>query len=335
MILSKTPVRIAFGGGGTDVEPYSSDYGGMVVNATINRYFRVFLSKSGENVIKIFSNDTFTPYKFRIIDKFNDISVKGDLIKAIVVYSQPHEGMDIYIHGEAPKKAGLGASASLTCAILGGIETLLKNPINFDHIAESAYEIEQNILKNEGGRQDQYAAVHGGLNCFEFLGGSKVQVYPLEISESFLKLIEENLILYYTGVPHLSGNLVKKQVNKYLNEKQKAKQYLDKLKDIGYQIKDALVEENFERFGTLLTRDWEVKTQFNPAITTKLMEDLNKAVMTNGGIGGRVCGAGGGGCMIWLVEKGKKEEILKKLRDKKGYSINFNFTKSGLEFLNV
>ena len=73
MILSKTPVRIAFGGGGTDVEPYSSDYGGMVVNATINRYFRVFLSKSGENVIKIFSNDTFTPYKFRIIDKFNDM----------------------------------------------------------------------------------------------------------------------------------------------------------------------------------------------------------------------------------------------------------------------
>jgi len=332
-IIAKTPVRIAFGGGGTDVEPYPSDYGGYVINTTVNIYFRCLFTKRNDNLINIYSNDTFFPHKFDTIKILKTYYQRSNLFEAVFYLTKPNFGMDVYVHGEPPKKAGLGASASLCTSLISGILNLEGKEINLDIIAEKAYSVEQNILKNIGGRQDQYAAVYGGFNGLKFLGGSNVLIRKLKISHSFKKEIENNLILFYTGLPRTSGNIVKAQVKSYVEKPKESKKSLDKLKEIAYQMKDALLSENFEKFGELLTEDLEIKTKFNPLLTTDYMKQLNSLVLRNGGIGGRVCGAGGGGCMIWLIKPGFKEKIKTLLKNQQGKLIDFSFIDSGLEIL--
>jgi len=168
----------------------------------------------------------------------------------------------VYIHGEPPKKAGLGASASLCTCLISGILKLEEKTIDINEIPEKAYNVEQNILKNVGGRQDQYASVYGGFNGLEFLGDSNVKIEKLNISKSFKHKIEENLILYYTGEPHISGNMVKEQVKSYIEHKETSKKFLDKLKDLAYQMRDSILSEDFERFGQLLSEDLKFKTQY-------------------------------------------------------------------------
>ena len=334
-LLVKTPVRIAFAGGGTDVEPYSSDYGGFVINTTINIYFRCMLTKRNDNLINLYSNDTFFPYKFDTI-KISDKNYQpSNLFEAIFYLTKPTLGMDVYVHGEPPKKAGLGASASLCTCLISGIFELEGKKINPNNIAEAAYSVEQDILKNLGGRQDQYAAVYGGFNSLTFLGNSKVDIEKLKISKSFKKEIESNLILFYTGEPHTSGNIVGEQVKSYMEKKEESKRSLDKLKDIAYRMRDALLSENFELFGELLTEDLINKKKFNPLLTTEYMEDLNTLFLKHGGIGGRVCGAGGGGSMIWLIDPKRRKQIESVLEKQQGKLINFNFVEKGLEILTI
>lgn len=334
-IITKTPVRIAFGGGGTDVEPYPSDYGGYVINCTINLYFRCFLTKRNDNLINIYSNDTFYPHKFDTIEVLQTNYQPSNLYEAVFYLVKPNLGMDVYVHGEPPKKAGLGASASLCNCLISGILNLEGKEINLDNIAEKAYSVEQDILKNIGGRQDQYAAVYGGFNGLKFLGDSNVLIRKLKISHSFKNEIEKNLVLFYTGVPRTSGNIVKAQVKSYVENKEESKKFLDKLKEIAYQMRDSLLSENFEKFGELLTADLENKTKFNPLLTTDYMKELNNLILRNGGIGGRVCGAGGGGCMIWLINPKFREKIKNLLKNQKGKLIEFRFVDKGLEILNI
>jgi D-glycero-alpha-D-manno-heptose-7-phosphate kinase len=336
MLISRTPVRIELGGGGTDVEPYASDYKGYVLNTAINMHFRCVLSKREDNnLINIYSNDTFSNFKFNRIKICNDNWQPSNLFEAVLFLLKPKSGLDIYIHGEPPKKAGLGASASLCTCLISGISKLENKSVDLNEIAEKAYQIEQDILKNLGGRQDQYSAVYGGFNGITFLGNSSVQIDKIDLSKSFEHEIEKNIILFYTGEPHTSGDMVKYQIESYLKEKETSKYYLDKLKETAYLMKDALLSENFENFGSLLTKDLEIKSKFNPFLTTDYMKRLHEIVISNGGIGGRVCGAGGGGCMIWLIDPSKLDNIKDILRKQKGKLLDFKFVKKGLELLNI
>ena len=320
-------MRIAFGGGGTDVEPYSSDNGGFVVNATINKYFMTKLDFNLENIIKVYKDDVLL-YN---LDVTHEISVNSDLIKAILYYLSIKEGIDISFHGDPPKKAGLGASASLSCALIAGILKLQDNEINKSKVAEMAFQVEDKVLKNAGGRQDQYAAVHGGFNCLEFQGNSRVKIEKLTIPNSFKSELEKRLILYYTGQEHVSGDLVKDQIEFYEKKRETSKSYLDQLKEIAYNVKDSIISEDLESFGLLLQKDLKVKQKFNPRLTTVFMSSLNKGMIKRGAIGGRVCGAGGGGCMIWLIKEIDKSAMIDYLNQQPGFLIDYKFVDTGLE----
>ena len=335
MLLSKTPVRIAFGGGATDVEPYCSDYGGYVINATIDYYFRSMLNTRRDGTVKIFSNDKFAAYQFEKLKELTLTDVNSDLIKAIIYKMQPKIGMDIYVHGEPPKKAGLGASASLTSCLIAGISNIQNNTMDKDEIAETAFEVEQDILQNTGGRQDQYAAVYGGFNGIKFLGEDNVKINKIDISDSFVRELERRIVLYYTGEPHTSGDIVREQVHSYLKNKERAKSSLDTLKNIAYKMRDAIKSEDFEQIGALLAEDLKEKTKFNPLLTTNYMEKLHDKIMKYGGLGGRVCGAGGGGCMFWIVPPNKQEYIIEKLKSNPGKALPFKFVKKGLRLSNI
>ena len=335
MIVSKTPVRIAFGGGGTDVEPYPRMYGGFVVNATITKYFRTIVSKNSDQLFRIYSDNKFTSYKFKEIKNLNESLPLNDIIKATLFLLKPNLGLDFYIHGKAPKKAGLGASASLSCSLIAGILKVQSKQINLSGVAEKAYKVEDELLENVGGRQDQYSTLFGGFNCITFSGGKEVDVDKLKISSSFRERIEKNLILYYTGIPHTSGNLVKKQVDFFKREQNKAKKFLDQIKEIAYMIRDSLKDEEFERFGELLSEDLKVKKRFNPLIMNEEMNKINKGMIKKGVIGGRVCGAGGGGSMIWLCNPKRKNHPLEFLNKQNGSILEYNFEDKGLDLINI
>ena len=129
--------------------------------------------------------------------------------------------------------------------------------------------------------------------------------------------------------------MVKEQVKSYVEHKDTSKKYLDKLKEIAYQMRDSILSEDFERFGKLISKDLKYKTEFNPLLTTNYMKELNKLILNNGGIGGRVCGAGGGGCMIWLITLSSKEKIKTLLKNQQGKLIEFGFEDKGLEILDI
>ena len=189
-ILSKTPARIDFGGGATDVEPYSSEFGGYVVNVTINKYIKTTLSIRNDKLIEISSKENGFSKIIDLNNPLEDTVEISDLFSALFYYIKPEKGMNIELTIEPPKKSGLGTSACLCTSLIAGIFKLNKKPIDRNNISEIAYHIEQNILKNLGGRQDQYAAVYGGFNGITFLGDNKVNVEKLKISESFKQKME-------------------------------------------------------------------------------------------------------------------------------------------------
>jgi D-glycero-alpha-D-manno-heptose-7-phosphate kinase len=330
-IFSKTPVRIDFGGGATDVEPYSSEYGGYVINVTINKYTKSVISIRNDKIIEIISKDREF---LKIIDLDYLLEKKrklSDLFDSLFYYIKPKKGMDIELDIEPPNKSGLGTSASLCTSLIAGFLKLNNKTIDKDKIAEMAYHVEQDVLKNFGGRQDQYASVYGGFNGMTFLGKNKVKVEKLKISKSFKQAIEEQLILFYTEEPHNSGNMVKKQIDSYFKDREESTDFLNILKQVALNIRDCLISEDFEKFGKLLSKDMNIKSQFNPYLLTNYMKSLHELVMNNGGIGGRVAGAGGGGCMIWLLEPKFKKKVKGLLNKQTGRIINFEFINKGLE----
>jgi D-glycero-alpha-D-manno-heptose-7-phosphate kinase len=332
MIICRAPVRIDFGGGGTDIEPYSSEHTGFVVNSTINKYIRTIVAKRNDKMIKIISSDFST-----IIEKesINDLTYDSslDLIKGLIKRVNPNSGLDLFTRGDIPPKSGLGASASLSTSIIGALTRLMDKKLSDGEIAEIGYLTEHDDLKNEGGRQDQYASVFGGFNQIEFLGDNNVKVSKLNIKSSFSNYLNKNMVLVYTGNPHTSGNIISRQVESYNKKEDVAVESLHKVKEIAQNIRDSLLNENFENFAKALTQDWEFKTKLNPLITTERMRMLNKIALSNGAIGGRVCGAGGGGCMIWVCKEGTKEAVISNLKKENTNEIKYEFNNKGYEII--
>jgi len=334
-VLSITPVRIDFGGGATDVEPFSSEHGGYTINSTINRFIKSTLSIRNDKKIKILWNNSNISKIFDLNNIFKKKNNISDLIEAVIYYIKSKKGMNIEVDIEPPNRSGLGSSASLCTSLIAGIFKLNNKSIDKDIIAEIAYHVEQDVLKNLGGRQDQYASVYGGFNCMTFLGENNVKIEKLKITKSFRRLIEKNLILYFTTEPHISGDMVKMQIDSYIKKREESTLFLNRLKQIALEMRDALISEDFEKFGELLTMDMMVKSKFNPYLLTNYMKLLHNLVKNNGGIGGRVSGAGGGGCMIWLIEPNTKEEIINLLNKQKGRIINYKFINKGLDISSI
>jgi len=332
MIICRAPVRIDFGGGGTDIEPYSSEHTGFVVNTAINKFVKTIVSKREDKIIKIISSDFNS-----IIEKesINDLAYDStlDLIKGVIKRMNPSKGIDLFTRSDIPPKSGLGASASLSTSIIGALNESEKKNLTECEIAELGYLTEHDDLKNEGGRQDQYVSVFGGFNQIEFLGNSNVKVSKLNLKSSFLEYLNKNMILIYTGIPHTSGNIISKQVDSYNKKEENAIDSLHKVKEIAINIRDSLLKQDFELFAKNLTKDWDYKTKLNSLITTDRMRLLNSIALKNGAIGGRVCGAGGGGCMIWVCKDGKKDDVISSLKKENAHEIKYEFNNKGYELI--
>jgi D-glycero-alpha-D-manno-heptose-7-phosphate kinase len=325
-IRSKAPLRISFAGDGTDVPPYPSEHGGATLSATIDKYTYGTLIPSRQKEITVTSLDYDVGQKY-LTDKDFIYDGNLDFVKATIKHMKAEQGMfDILIHSDAPPRCGLGSSSTEVVCIAGLLKTWQERPYTNYELAEIAYQIERKDLEILGGKNDQYVATFGGFNYIEFLD-EKVIVNQLKIRQEVINELQYNLLLCYTGRMKLSGDIIRDQLANYEENLPKLK----KLKDIAYEMKNSLLKGDLINFGDMLHQCWDTKKQLAPDITNPNIDKLYEKAKAKGALGGRVCGAGGGGYLLLYCESDKKHLVAEEL-EKYGAKIeSFEFENKGLQ----
>ncbi|MEM5808051.1 MAG: GHMP kinase [Candidatus Aenigmatarchaeota archaeon] len=338
IIRSRSPVRISFGGGGTDVSPYCDEKGGCVVSAAINKYSYATLTPRNDSEIHIESWNFLKKLRFTSIDQIQ-YNNELDLLKAAIKrLNTTRMGLDIFLRSDVPPKSGLGSSAAAFAALIGLFNHIRADKMTPYEIAELAYKIEREELKIAGGRQDQYTTVFGGLNFIEF-GNGWVKVTPLKLRKDYLLELEKNLVLVYVGERpesdvirnYITGDIIANQVKGVVEKKETVIEALDKTKEIALEMKKTLLSGDFIRFGELLHESWVEKKKFSPMITNKRIDDLYDLARKYGALGGKLTGAGGGGFMLFFCAPNTEQIVAHELEKVGAIPLHFTFDFEGLQ----
>ncbi|MBN1351622.1 GHMP kinase [candidate division KSB1 bacterium] len=333
IVRAKAPLRISFCGGGTDVAPYPQEKGGVVLNATLDKYAFASLVEREDTELRIQSLDYDIAAKYNINGPL-EYNGELDLVKAVVRHFKPGRGLDLFIHSDAPPGSGLGSSSTMTAAMVGTFKHWLNEPLTDYEIAELTYKIERIDLKIAGGKQDQYAATFGGFNFIEFYDKAVV-VNPLRVNPSIINELEYNLLLCYTGKTRLSANIVANQAKSYIERESKVVAALDEMKVLTVELKNCLLKGKLNEFGRLLHDAWENKKKLNDKITSPIIDTLYEIGRKNGVLGGKILGAGGGGYLLLYCPFQKKHIVAAALEKAGGQVVKFSFEPRGLQIWEV
>lgn len=331
---SKAPLRIGLAGGGTDVSPYSDQYGGAILNATVSLAAHASIEPLDTKEIVIESLDQKQIQRF---EWTKDLPINGtlDLLKGVYNriqkdYGMPATGFKLSTFVDAPAGSGLGTSSTLVVAIIGAFTEMLKLPLGDYDIAHYAYEIERTDLKLAGGKQDQYAATFGGVNFMEFYEDDKVIVNPLRIRPEYLHELQNNIVLYFTSTSRESATIIKEQ-QKNVNEKnEKSIEAMHQLKEQAKRMKEALLRGKLHEIGEILDFGFQQKRLMAHNISNSSIEDIYNGAKKAGATGGKISGAGGGGFMIFYCPANTRYKVIETLESFGGYCNNYQFTKHGL-----
>jgi D-glycero-alpha-D-manno-heptose-7-phosphate kinase len=333
IIRSKSPLRIGLAGGGTDVSPYSEQFGGAILNATISLYSYATIEPTNDGKIILHAIDRKERYEFESV---HELPIDGqlDLLKGIynrVVrdYAQRPLSFRLSTYVDAPAGSGLGTSSSLVVAILNAFSEWLNIPLGEYELAHLAYEIERKDLGQAGGKQDQYAAAFGGFNFMEFYGDDKVIVNPLRIKEYYLNEMQYCTLLYYTGTSRLSSKIIEMQTANVSQKKEKSIEAMHRLKDQAVMMKEAILRGNLGQIGEILNYGWQYKKQTADGISNPMIDEIYETALKCGATGGKISGAGGGGFMFFYCPGFSRYEVIERLHQFGGEFRRFQFTKQG------
>jgi D-glycero-alpha-D-manno-heptose-7-phosphate kinase len=330
IIRAKAPLRLSFAGGGTDLPHYFEEHGGAVLSSTINRYAYVTVFARQDTDIRIRSLDLGQLVQFSL-DGAPSYDGVLDLAKAAIQRIGLKHGIDMDIRIEAPPGSGLGGSSALTAAVLGSLSATNGHAFGFYDLAEMNYLIERVDLKIAGGKQDQYATTFGGFNLIEFYAG-RVVVTPLRIDRAVLNDLEAHLLLCYTGQVRPRLGLIDQQVRLYQEGRKETIAGMRRLHEMVGEMKESLVTGRLHHFGELLHEGYLNKKRMNPSITEGTRADeLYETALRNGAVGGKLCGAGGGGYLLLYCETGRQHEVIRALESLGGRFSNFSFEGMGLQ----
>jgi len=331
---SKAPLRIGLAGGGTDVSPYSDEYGGAILNATVSLSANASIEPIAENVIILQALDRKEEQRFELS---SSLPINGTLDLHKGVYNRirkdfglPSAGFRLTSFVDAPAGSGLGTSSTLVVAILGAFVEMLKLPLGDYDIAHLAYQIEREDLQLAGGKQDQYAATFGGVNFMEFYEGDKVIVNPLRVKSNYLHELENNLVLYFTATSRESAAIIKEQVKNVHNKDEKSIEAMHQLKEQSKMMKEALLKGRLHEIGEILDFGFEQKRKMAHNISNNDIENIYNAAKKAGATGGKISGAGGGGFMIFYCPHNTRYAVIDALSKFGGEIKNYTFTKYGL-----
>lgn len=329
-VRTKAPVRFDFAGGPTDVEPFRSKESGFVVNGALDHSATVEITRRIDNCIVIYSDDY---NHHESINSLDEIRIEGPLklIKAAVKHISPSTGLEIHTRVDVTPGSGLGSSAALAIALLGGLRVIAGDiEPKPETLVRDALHVENVMLDNINGGQDQYASALGGFHSFNF-EPDKVIVNTLEISEKTIAELEKRSVLCYSGESHISGNILNQIMSNYLNGNTLTSNALHRMKKVTYEIEQALLSGNLINFGKLIQTVFEIQRELHPEVVPQNIEEISKLALSNGALGGRIAGAGGGGCVYFFCEKGKKEDVIKVLKNQGLLSIPVKFAPKGIE----
>ena len=325
---SRAPVRVTFGGGGSDLTHYFKDQKGAVLNATISIFTHSMLKKRSDKKVKICSYDIGETLKANNLKEAVQSEGKFKLIQSILELIDPQFGFDLYINSDFPVGSGLGGSSTVISSVIGCFNEFREDRWNLHEISELAYQAERILMGVSGGWQDQYASVFGGFNFMEFNIDNN-NITPLRLSRDIILELEENLVLCDLMLPHDSNQIHKDQKTQMKNPE--VKELVSKNVALTYKIRENLMRGKVIEIGKSLDKVWKLKKKFGNKITNPTINKIYSDAKKNGAIGGKLLGAGGGGFFLFYAPPSSKNNLIEHLKDSGKIVRNFQFDELGLQ----
>ena len=322
MIISKTPYRISFFGGGSDYPEWYNEFGGTVLSTTINKYLYITCREL----------PGFFDHKYRIVwSKIENVKnieqIKHQAIKTILKQYKYNKGLEIHYDGDLPARSGMGSSSSFVVGLINALFKMNNKVLNKKDLAKKSLFIEQKIMNEVVGSQDQIAAAYGGFNRIVFQKNNLFKLKKIKTNKN-LRLLEDNLILIYTSINRTAHHIASSYVKNLTSTK---KNYINEIINHVEEGQKIIEKGNIDDFGRLLNSAWEVKKQLGKSITNNKINDLYDYALKNGALGGKILGAGGGGFLLLYMKKKDRIKFLNK--NKKIINIPFKFSNTGSEII--
>lgn len=319
MIITRTPLRISLGGGGTDLPSYYRRSGGLVISAAINKYVFIAINPT-------FVNDYFLKYSG--IERVESVwDIDHPIIREALATNQIGPAIELVSLADIPAGTGLGSSGAFTVGLLRSIHAFKREPVTPYELAEEACNIEIDRLKRPVGKQDQYIAAFGGLTCFEFQSSGEVKVSPLAISNGTLHDLEEHLLMFFTGYSRQSSDVLSEQRVRSEAEDPSMITNLDTVKSIGVSTKLALETGDVVGFANLMNDHWQQKKRRSSSMSNGDIDRWYDVAMAAGALGGKLVGAGSGGFLLFYA---KDTESVRQAMAEEGLSeVHFQFDHDG------
>ena len=330
MIITKTPLRITFTGGGSDMPSFFEKHDGHCINATIDKYVYVLVKKRSDNKIYLKYSEN------ELVDTNTIFEIQHDFIRETLIYLGVDYGLEIINWADIPTKgSGLGSSGSFLVGLLNAIHTLEGNHVSKEKLAQQASHIEMVLCGKPIGYQDQYAAAYGGLNELKFTAdnGHNIKVVPLIKNQDDLNSISQDLLLFYTGITRESSSVLSDQ-NKNLMDKEDTINAMKENVDLSKWLAEHLRNKEYQYIGHALRMNWDLKLKFSNKVANEDIIKMYDKGREGGASGGKIIGAGGGGFMMFYVERTKQQSTEGMVSELGNYKImNFNIDHYGSRVL--
>jgi len=325
---ARAPARISFGGGGTDLTHYFDSNGGVVINATINRYAHATLRQRDDERIYVVSHDLGRTLEADSLDALDE---EGDLqlIRSLIHFIRPTFGFELEVSADFPVGSGLGGSSVVAAAVIGCFNVFRADPWDRHEISEMSFQVERLIMKVAGGWQDQYASVFGGFNLMEFTSDHNT-ITPLRVESRVIRELEESLILCYTGKSRNSGGIHDDQKVR-MESGGEAAEMAAAQKRIAADFRRYLLRGELGECGRLLHEAWVAKRKFSPLISSGELDAIYEQAMAAGALGGKLLGAGGGGYFLFFAPPFGRHRICDALQARGFKTDRVMFEEAGLQ----
>ena len=322
MIITRTPFRVSFCGGGSDMQSFYQEHEGCVLSTSINRYMYISIHpyfNEGQIALKY--------SKTEIVSNVNEIEhrIFASMLKRFGVM-----GVEITSTADVPAGTGLGSSSSFTVGLLHALHTYKGKQVSRQYLAEEACDIEINILGSPIGKQDQYAAAFGGLNFIRFLQNGETVVEPVLIKKEIMAKLQRNLMMMYTGEVRNANTILQEQKNN-LSKQDKVKGLI-KMCGLAYDLRDTLAQGNLDAFGEILNANWQLKKNLASGISNGTVNAYYDQALAHGAAGGKLLGAGGGGFLLFYCDEDKQPAVRKALGLKE-MTFAFDYTGSSVIYV--
>ncbi len=337
IIRSRAPLRLGLAGGGTDVSPYCDEFGGAVLNLTIDLYAYTILEPMDNGRVHFIAADIDAHFE---ADADPAAMAIGDpLILHRAVYrricNQFNDGRalpcKITTFCDAPPGSGLGTSSTMVVSLLKAFVEWLNLPLGEYEIAHLAFEIERIDAGLGGGRQDQYAATFGGVNFMEFLAGDRVIVNPLRIKNWIMSELETSLVLFNSGTSRSSAKIIAEQTSNLVKHSGTTLDAMHELKADAYHMKECLLRGDFDKLAACMRQSWDAKKRLAGSVSNSMLDNVVDQALAAGARAGKVSGAGGGGFVTFLVAPERRVEVIRTLSKLEGRVMTCHFTRHGTE----